>query len=211
MRGKRGGKKRSKFHGKLPFFIESKIELLGSLPTRHFCVENTNCADWALSKFKYRPVLDGNSVRGLDVFTLKYLPKSPCYGRTWDLTAAVIFLQHIIGLALGLQLYILRVSGRCQWVLGCSLPFTVSGDSISSLTRVLGVCLLFLFWVWDLHLERWLMPSTALAAREWEGRDVRVWFFRSGNRTVLFSPSVFFWRINPSLAWIKAQKEQETS
>lgn len=36
------------------------------------------------------------------------------------------------------------------------------------------------------------MPSTALAAREWEGRDVRVWFFRSGNRTVLFSPSVFF-------------------
>lgn len=114
MRGKRGGKKRSKFHGKLPFFIESKIELLGSLPIRHFCVENTNCADWALSKLKYTPVLDGNSVRGLDVFTLKYLPKSPCYGRTWDLTAAVIFLQHIIGLALGLQLYILRVSGRCQ-------------------------------------------------------------------------------------------------
>lgn len=35
------------------------------------------------------------------------------------------------------------------------------------------------------------MPSTALAAREWEGRDVRV-FFRSGDRTVLFSPSVFF-------------------
>lgn len=107
-------RKEEKFHGKLPFFIDSKIELLGSLPTRHFCVENTNCADWALSKLKYTPVLDGNSVRGLDVFTLKYLPKSPCYGRTWDLTAAVIFLQHIIGLALGLQLYILRVSGRCQ-------------------------------------------------------------------------------------------------
>lgn len=74
--------KKSKFHGKLPFFTESKIELLGSLPTRHFCVENTNSADWALSKEKYTPVLDMNKVRGLDVFTLKYLPNSPCYGRT---------------------------------------------------------------------------------------------------------------------------------
>lgn len=61
MSGKRGGKKKGKFQEKLLFFIESKIELLGSLPTRHFCVENTNCADWALSKLKYTPVLDGNT------------------------------------------------------------------------------------------------------------------------------------------------------
>lgn len=77
---RREGKK-SEFHGKLPFFIESKTELLGSLPTRHFCVENTNSADWAPSKEKYTPVLDRNRVGDLDVFTLKYLPNSPCYGR----------------------------------------------------------------------------------------------------------------------------------
>lgn len=50
--GGKKGRKKIKFHGKLPFFIESKIELLGSLPSRHFCVENTNSSDWALSQGK---------------------------------------------------------------------------------------------------------------------------------------------------------------
>lgn len=54
-------------------------------------MENTNSADWVLAKEKCTPFLDRNRVGGLDVFTLKYLPNSPCYGRTRDTRNACYF------------------------------------------------------------------------------------------------------------------------
>lgn len=149
-----------KFHGKLPFFIDSKIELLGSLPTRHFCVENTNSADWALSKEKYTPVLDRNRVWGLGAFALKYLPNSHCYGRMWDTCNVCYFSVAYYRSSFWSPTGFLG-GVRGSW----STARPLQSVEIQAV-HLLESWELFI-WVWHPHFDRWLMPHTVLQRGDW--------------------------------------------
>ena len=67
------------------------------------------------------------------------------------------------------------------------MPITVSGDPVSTLTGVPGAFYLSLTPV----LGQMTYAPRHTAVRGLKGRDVGVWFFRAGNRTVLFSSHLF--------------------